>query len=85
MIRAARIFIKSDTFDMDMDDYPTAKLGWALDRLSIGGKYHTFPIDRDPARPWSWSYEESMLPAVKKLLIAGEIDIIEQYSVSKES
>ena len=65
---------------VSLDDYPDIKLGFALDKLSMDGKFFSFPIDTDPSRPWTWKYEEAFWPAIEKLLLVGEMKINDAYS-----
>lgn len=53
---------------LSLNDYPSEKLGYALDRMSIQGKYCEAPSGKHPSSVWKWQYELGVWPGVIKLL-----------------
>jgi len=84
MTTDARLYIGKDSFEIAMDDCPMLKLGWAMDKLSINGRYYLFPIDREPRRPWVWRFSYTMLDAIQLLLTVSEVNYIELYDAYKQ-
>ena len=77
--RAAVFSEEEGVIVVSMEDYPSNKLGYAMDTLAIDGKYFSAPIDREPMRPWKWRYRKSIWPAVRKLLRVTEIKLERCY------
>lgn len=65
-------------YEFFLDDYPTVKLGFVLDKLSVDGKYRDHPVDSDPERSWVWFYEEAIWPAVVLILRRSGFSLYEK-------
>lgn len=62
---------------LTFEDYPSYCLGDALNAISKDGKCFVVPDDYNHNNDWSWRFEPTMAPAIRKLVEWFEHEILE--------
>lgn len=67
-----RTWTENDETHLELDDYPSDKVGWVLDTISIQGRYYDAPSGQDPQNSWKWAYANANWTAVMRVLKRSE-------------